>query len=140
MKKKTIIYILIAIVIIGVIIAFIFLNQNKQDNKANGENTNAESTVNNSLTPKELTEQDKSIFNSNFNIYRGSDVDSMQVKYLISSIKYSNENSSVRKIDLIINGKESTNSSEIVATSTYSVKFEYDDNGLICKAIVNENK
>lgn len=147
-KKKTILYVLLAIAIISIITTFIVLNYKKEDNNNNGENTNTENstqnTIKNSPTPisnvNEMTNQDKSIFNSNFDIYFGENINGSQVKLLISSINYSNKHSLIRKVDLIINGKKSTNSSEIKTTSTYSVSFEYDNDGLICKAIVQENK
>lgn len=87
-----------------------------------------------------MTEQEKSIFNSKFNIYIGRDVSASNVKRLITAIKHSNENTSIRKVDLTINDGKSTDSSKINDSSTYTVNFEYDENGLVCKAIVNENK
>lgn len=142
-KKKIILFTLIAIIAIGIIITFIVLNYKKEDNKPNEEAPNTETTVKNSPTPitniSEMTNQDKSIFNSNFDIYIGKNIKGAKIKSLIATIKYSNEHSNIRKVDLIVNGKETTDSSEIKTTATYSVSFEYDNNGLICKAIVVEN-
>lgn len=86
-----------------------------------------------------MNAQEKSIFNSKFNIYIGRDVSASNVKRLISIIKHSNENTAIRKVDLTINGEIETDSSKINDSSTYAVSFEYDDYNLICKAIVVEN-
>ncbi len=86
-----------------------------------------------------MTAQEKSIFNSKFNIYIGRDVSASNVKRLISVIRHSNENTAIRIVDLTINGEVATDASKINDSSTYTVSFEYDDNNLICKAIVVEN-
>lgn len=143
MKKKIILYVLLVIVIIGIIATFIVLNYKKEDRQPEST-TNTESTVKSSPTPisnvSEMTEQDKSIFNSNFDFCIGKNVKGARVKSLIQAIQHSNEHSSIRKVDLVINGDATTaNSSNIKATGTYSVSFEYDDDGLICKAIIEEN-
>lgn len=144
MKKKIVLYVLLVIVIIGIIATFIVLNYKKEDSQPNESTTNTESTVKSSPTPisnvSEMTEQDKSIFNSNFDFCIGKNVKGARVKSLIQAIQHSNEHSSIRKVDLVINGDATTaNSSNIKATGTYSVSFEYDDDGLICKAIIEEN-
>ncbi len=135
MKKKTIISVFIVLVIILLAIAcFYFFNKRTEDN----ENDKAPQTLPSSSF-QAITEQEKSIFNSNFDMYIGKNVKGMQVKSLIASIKSSNEKTSIRTVDLIINGENSMDSSKIKTSSTYSVSFEYDDKGLICKAIVEEN-
>lgn len=143
MKKKIILYVLLIIVIIGIIATFIVLNYKKEDRQPNESTTNTESTVKSSPTPinnvSEMTEQDKSIFNSNFDFYIGKNVKGARVKSLIQAVQYSNEHSSIRKVDLTINGDIVTDSSKIETSNTYSVSFEYDNNGLICKAIIEEN-
>lgn len=89
---------------------------------------------------KDMNAQEKSIFNSKFNIYIGRDVSASNVKRLITAIRHSNENTAIRKVDLTINGEIETDSSKVNDSSTYTVSFEYDDYNLICKAIVSENK
>lgn len=148
MKKKIIIFLLL--VIIAASITYIVLNYNK------GTTNNAEETETPTPTPtststpspsptpitnvEEMNAQEKSIFNSKFNIYIGRDVSASNVKRLISAINHSNENTAIRKVDLTINGEITTDASKINDSSTYTVNFEYDDNNLICKAIVSENK
>lgn len=151
-KKKIILYVLLVIVIIGIIVTFIVLNTNKENSDGNNKNnSNVESTVSPSLTPSitntqnpnsitnELGKQEKALFNSNFDFYVGSNVKGSKVKSLIATIKYSNSQNNARKIDLIIDGDLATDASKIKASGSYSVSFEYDTAGFICKALVNEN-
>lgn len=152
MKKKIIIALIL--IIIGVSITYVVLNYNKEniDNTENTNNTEKTETPTptSPSSPKptptpitnveEMNAQEKSIFNSKFNIYLGKDVNASNVKRLIAVIKHSNENTAIRKVDLTINGEVATDSSKINDSSTYTVTFEYDDNKLICKAIVVENK
>lgn len=152
MKKKIIVVLII--IAIGLGITYVVLNYNKE-NTNHAEETETPSPASNSTstpipTPKpsptpitnvqNMTEQEKSIFNAKFNIYIGRDISAKNVKHLISAINHSNETTSIRKVDLIINDEIATDSSKINASSTYTVNFEYDDNKLVCKAIVTENK
>ena len=146
MKKKIVLYIILVILVVGIIVTVAFLNykkENKEDNNTNEETQSTEATTKPSPTPitnvSEMTEQDKSIFNSNFDFCIGKNVKGARVKSLIQAVQYSNEHSSIRKVDLVINGDATANSSNIKATGTYSVSFDYDNNGLICKAIIEEN-
>lgn len=146
MKKKIVLYIILVILVVGIIVTVAFLNykkENKEDNNTNEEIQSTEATTKPSPTPinnvSEMTEQDKSIFNSNFDFYIGKNVKGARVKSLIQAVQYSNEHSSIRKVDLTINGDIVTDSSKIETSNTYSVSFEYDNNGLICKAIIEEN-
>lgn len=146
MKKKIVLYIILVILVVGIIVTVAFLNykkENKEDNNTNEEIQSTEATTKPSPTPinnvSEMTEQDKSIFNSNFDFYIGKNVKGARVKSLIQAVQHSNEHSSIRKVDLTINGDIDTDSSKIETSSTYSVSFEYDNNGLICKAIIEEN-
>lgn len=146
MKKKVIIFTLIAIVIIGIIATVVVLNsknENKENNLANDATPTTEVTINHSPTPisdvNKMTEQEKSIFNSNFDFYAGNNIKGNRVKSLIQTILHSNEHSSIGKVDLVINGTKVIDSSNIKNTNSYSVSFEYNNNGLICKAIIEEN-
>lgn len=149
MKKKVILYVIVILVVIS-LVAVGFITFNNKDNK-NEDNNQKDSTATSSPTPnndvtkklddinKNLNEQEKSLFNSNFDMYMGKNVKGVKVKSLIATILSSNSKDSDRKVTLIINGEESTNSSKINSGNTYSVSFEYDDNGFICKAIVEKN-
>lgn len=145
MKKKIILFSLIFIIVIGLVIGTYFiLNNNTTSTQNNSSNEAIQtSTPQTTTTPTNvqqyLSEQDKSIFNSNFDIYIGKKVNSTQVKSLISTIKSSNEKSEIRTVDLVINGEKSMDSSKIDKSKTYSVSFEYDKNGLINKTIIEEN-
>ena len=148
MKKKIILFSIVAIIVVGLIVGayFIFNNKNNsnQNDSNNGSNTtNQNSTTQTTPTPTSsfqgLSEQDKSIFNSNFDMYLGKNVKGTQVKALIATIKSSNEKSEIGTVDLTINGEESMDSSKIDKAKTYSVSFEYNQKGLINKAIVEEN-
>lgn len=149
MKKKIIICLILVLIIVGIIVYFVFFNKNnnKETNNTNTNDTNTPNatvtTVPTSPTPinniEEMTAQEKSIFNSKFDIYMGSNVSAQKVKILIATINHSNENSSIKKVALSFNGKAET-SPQVADSSTYTVTFEYDKNGLISKAIVEENK
>ncbi len=88
---------------------------------------------------EDMNAQEKSIFNSKFNIYIGKDVSASNVKSLITAIKHSNENTAIRTVNLTINGEVATDDSKINDSSTYTVSFKYDDYNLICEAIIVEN-
>lgn len=149
MKKKVILYVIIILVVISLVtVGFIMFNNktNKTDDNNHKSSTATTSpTPNNDVTKKlddinkQLNEQEKSLFNSNFDMYMGKSVKGVKVKSLIATILSSNSKDSNRKVGLIINGEESTNSSKISSGNTYSVSFEYDDNGFIYKAIVKDN-
>lgn len=146
MKKKIVLCIILVIVIVSIITTVVVLNykkENKDDNQANEGTPSSEVTAKPSPTPisdiTKMTNQEKSIFNSNFDFYAGSKIKGNRVKSLIQTILHSNEHSSIGKVDLIINGTKVITSSDIKTTSSYSVSFEYDSNGLICKAIIEEN-
>lgn len=139
MKKKIILFSIIAIIVVGSIIGARLLFNNS-NNSYNNPNQDTSSTV----TPptssyKGISEQDKSIFNSNFDIYLGKNISGNKVKMLISTIKSSNEKSEIGTVDLVINGEPSMDSNKIDKSKEYSVSFEYDKNGLINKTIIEEN-
>lgn len=156
MKKKIILYVIIILVAISLItVGFIMFNnkENNTDNDTTNNTDNSPKTTTETSSPapnndstkklddikKQLNEQEKSLFNSNFDMYMGKNVKGVKVKSLIATILSSNSKDSNRKVSLIINGEESTNSSKISSGNTYSVSFEYDDNGFIYKAIVKDN-
>ena len=156
MKKKIILYVIIILVAISLItVGFIMFNnkENNTDNDTTNNTDNSPKTTTETSSPapnndstkklddikKQLNEQEKSLFNSNFDMYMGKNVKGVKVKSLIATILSSNSKDSNRKVSLIINGEESTNSSKISSGNTYSVSFEYDDNGFIYQAIVKDN-
>ncbi len=136
MKKKMLILFVIILIILLVAIGIFIGNKNSNDNS--NPTNNSEPTPTHSIS-EQLTEQEKSIFNSNFDIYVGQNISGKQIKQLITSVKYSNENSSIRQVTLTINGEESLDSSKIQISKMYSVSFEYDEKGLICKVIIEDN-
>lgn len=157
MKNKLSLIICIIIIIVLIIVGLVFINKKDNENSTENETKAQNTTENNSSTnssnsslvipiatpeskvPEEMNNQLKSIFNASFDMYLGTKVSASNVKALISTIRHSNNNSPVRPVSLSINGENTLDVSKLNQTSTYSVSFEYDDNGLICKAIVNEN-
>ncbi len=134
MRKKIFLSILTLILILFILTGCASINNEDTNNENSNKN---ETTTDNSY--KTMSEQEKSVFNSNFDMYLGKNVKGVQVKSLIASIKSSNENSNIGKVQLVINGESSMDATKIKNSSTYSVSFEYDEKGLICKAIVDEN-
>ena len=136
-NKKALLYFLLSIILIGLIVMIIYFFSRYQNQKNN------EDFIITSPTPisnvNVMTEQEKSIFNSNFDMYLGKSVTAIKVKSLISTINSSNQTTSIQKVTIFINDEECTDASKITSSSTYSVSFDYNKNGLIYKAILNEN-
>ena len=136
-NKKALLYFLLSIILIGLIVMIIYFFSRYQNQKNN------EDFIITSPTPisnvNVMTEQEKSIFNSNFDMYLGISVTAIKVKSLISTINSSNQTTSIQKVTIFINDEECTDASKITSSSTYSVSFDYNKNGLIYKAIINEN-
>ena len=136
-NKKALLYFLLSIILIGLIVMIIYFFSRYQNQKNN------EDFIITSPTPisnvNVMTEQEKSIFNSNFDMYLGKNVTAIKVKSLISTINSSNQTTSIQKVTIFINDEECTDASKITSSSTYSVSFDYNKNGLIYKAIINEN-
>lgn len=138
MKKKIILFSIIAIIVVGLIIgAMLLFNNQKTTNNSNEDTPSIPTPPTSSY--QGINEQDKSIFNSNFDIYSGKNISGTKVKMLISTIKSSNEKSEIGKVDLVINGESTIDSSKIDKSKTYSVSFDYNKNGLINKAIIEDN-
>lgn len=138
MKKKMLILFVIILIILLVVIGIFIFTENKNKNNNSGVTNNSEPTPTHSIS-EQLTEQEKSIFNSNFDIYVGNNISGKQIKQLMASVKHSNENSPIRQVTLTIDGEESLDSSKITNDDIYSVSFEYDEKGLISKVIVEKN-
>ena len=132
-NKKALLYFLLSIILIGLIVMIIYFFSRYQNQKNN------EDFIITSPTPisnvNVMTEQEKSIFNSNFDMYLGKNVTAIKVKSLISTINSSNQTTSIQKVTIFINDEECTDASKITSSSTYSVSFDYNKNGLI----YNEN-
>ena len=132
MRKNLIIVFIIILIIVLIALGVYFFKGNENNNNSNSDD-NA-TMINNAS--EELTEQAKSIFNSNFDIYVGKDITSSQIKQLMASVRHSNENSNIRQVTLLLDGEETLDSSKIKTSKKYSVDFEYDDKGLISKVLV----
>ena len=89
MRKNLIIVFIIILIIVLIALGVYFFKGNENNNNSNSDD-NA-TMINNAS--EELTEQAKSIFNSNFDIYVGKDITSSQIKQLMASVRHSNENS-----------------------------------------------
>lgn len=145
MKKTVILCITILLIAISIVLTILIYSNKINKNPENTGDSKTENSTNATPTPvnsidDQLNKYQISLFNSNFDVYAGKNVDANQIKALISSIKTSNASSSIRKVSLSVNNEEQTipTLDIIKNSSTYTVKFEYDSQGLISKAIINE--
>lgn len=136
-NKKALLYTFSVIILIVLIVISIYFYSKSQNSKNNEDPITTKPTPISNVNV--MTEQEKSIFNSNFDMYLGKSVNATKVKSLISTINSSNQTTSIQKVTISINNEESTDASKITNSSTYSVNFDYNENGLIYKAIINEN-
>lgn len=139
--KKTIISILVVIFILSVV-CMIYAIVAKPNSSNNNTNTNTNTSSQNTTStepPKKvtidtLTDEARSIFNSQFDIYRGEQIPGNTVRLLIASVKSSNETTGLVKVTIYIDGVKYNFDKEFDTSKTYSVSFSYDTNGLINRA------
>ena len=83
MKKKIILFSIITIIVVGLIVGAYFIFNNKDNSTPNDNSTGSNTTTQTPTTQatptpsssyQGLSEQEKSIFNSNFDMYLGKNV------------------------------------------------------------------
>lgn len=132
MKNKNLIISIIAILVLAAVIStcIILKNSNSSASKSSDTQQNA---------PSKSEEQKKSIFNSSYDIYLGSYINGLRVKQLLTTIKANNEKDNGRKVEAVTDDGAQVDFSTINNSHTYNIRFEYDNDGYITKAIIKEN-